>query len=535
MGEAQPTAPRVLGRYALYDTIASGGMATVHVGRMLGPVGFARTVAIKRLHPQFAGDPEFVAMFLDEARLVARISHPNVVPTLDVVATDGELFLVMEYVRGESLAKLMRAAARANAPIPSQIVATIMVGVLQGLHAAHEAKNEQGAALGIVHRDVTPQNILVGVDGVARVLDFGVAKATGRAQTTKNGQLKGKLSYMAPEQLQGKVTRSTDIYAASVVMWEALAGRRLFAGDNEGHIFSQVREGCKLPPSFHYPPVPPALDAAVMRGLSLEPGDRFATAHDMARAIEDAGPLVAASKIGEWVELIARETLGRRTSRVSHIELESYASLTPPSISETSEILQVPAVPAFRPPPQFGRQSDEISVHFDEIIAPTQLSSASPTPRASEAPARRRLALPIGIAAALVVTGVALGLVARRGAVAHADPSAGAAAIVTSSAVATEPQPTAAATAPATGVAAMPSPEVPGAEPALAASPFAAAASPARAPTDPAAAARRSQPAPQASVAKTASPTSAKPPAPNCSTPWYFDSRGVRVFKKECL
>jgi eukaryotic-like serine/threonine-protein kinase len=152
-------------------------MASVHLGRLLGHAGFARTVAIKRLHPQYAEDPEFVAMLLDEARLVARIRHPNVVPTLDVAATDGELFLVMEYVQGESLSALIRTCAARGEPIDPAIATTILVGV---------------------HRDVSPQNVLVGVDGVARVLDFGIAKAAGRVQTTKEGQLKGKVAYMRP-------------------------------------------------------------------------------------------------------------------------------------------------------------------------------------------------------------------------------------------------------------------------------------------------------------------------------------------------
>src|ERR1700693_1635729 len=145
-------------------------MATVHFGRLLGPVGFSRTVAIKRLHPQFAKDPEFVAMFLDEARLAARIAHPNVVPTLDVVAQGDELLLVMEYVRGSALSRLLRTLTQRGGGMPPRIVASILAGVLRGLHAAHEAKNEIGEALEIVHRDVSPQNVLVGTDGIPRVL-----------------------------------------------------------------------------------------------------------------------------------------------------------------------------------------------------------------------------------------------------------------------------------------------------------------------------------------------------------------------------
>src|SRR5258708_29137656 len=169
----------VVGRYLLCDEIAAGGMATVHVGRLMGTAGFSRTVAIKRLHAQFAKDPDFVSMFLDEARLAARIRHPNVIGTLDVVALEGELFLVMEYVPGESLARLWRTTFDTGRTIPLPIISAILVGVLDGLHAAHEATDDNGEPLGIVHRDVSPHNILAGTDGIARVLDFGDAKAAG--------------------------------------------------------------------------------------------------------------------------------------------------------------------------------------------------------------------------------------------------------------------------------------------------------------------------------------------------------------------
>ncbi|HEX4514731.1 MAG TPA: serine/threonine-protein kinase, partial [Polyangiaceae bacterium] len=222
-----------LGRYTLFDVIASGGMASVHFGRMIGPAGFARTVAIKRLHPHLAHDAEFATMFLDEARLAARIQHPNVVQTLDVVSHDNELLLVMEYVRGETLSRLLTAARKRKVAIPQRIVSAILIGVLHGLHAAHDAKSEQGMPLEIVHRDVSPQNVLVGADGVVRVVDFGVAKAASRAHSTRDGQIKGKLQYMAPEQLKREgVDRRADVYAVGVMLWECLAARKLFVADD---------------------------------------------------------------------------------------------------------------------------------------------------------------------------------------------------------------------------------------------------------------------------------------------------------------
>ena len=261
------TVPRIVGRYALFDKIASGGMATVHLGRLLGPVGFARIVAVKRLHAQFAEDPEFVSMFLDEARLAARIHHPNVIPIVDVVAQKGELLLVMDYVKGENLARL----SPAGRPLSPVLAAHVIAGVLHGLHAAHEATDERGEPLHIVHRDVSPQNVLVGVDGIARVLDFGVAKAAGRIQTTREGQLKGKIAYMAPEQLRGEATRQTDIYAASVVLWELLTGRRLFAASNELETLGRVIDRNIEPPGQLVPNLPRALEDIVMRGLGASP------------------------------------------------------------------------------------------------------------------------------------------------------------------------------------------------------------------------------------------------------------------------
>jgi serine/threonine protein kinase len=322
--------PRTVGRYVLYGELASGGMATVHFGRLSGPVGFSRTVAIKRLHPQYAKDPEFVTMFLDEARLCGRIRHPNVVPTLDVVATEGEIFIVMEYVAGEALSKLMKTAQQKNIPIPPRVAATIISSVLHGLHSAHQSKDEHGRELGIVHRDVSPQNILVGSDGTSRVLDFGVAKAAGRLQTTRDGQVKGKIAYMPPEQLSGGyVSRQSDIYAASVVLWEALTGRRLFDGETEAIVLVRAIEGKIDPPSTCNQQLDYATDGVVLRGLARDPADRFATARDMALAIEQTIGLASPYEVGEWVETVAAEEIARRARSIAEIESASMDASAP--------------------------------------------------------------------------------------------------------------------------------------------------------------------------------------------------------------
>jgi eukaryotic-like serine/threonine-protein kinase len=295
-------------------------MGTVHFGRLLGEVGFARTVAIKRLHPAIASDPDLAATFIDEARMGARIHHPNVVQMLDVVAVEREIMIVMEYVGGESCARLLARTVNRRPRPPFGVISTIVAGVLHGLHAAHEAKSERGEALELVHRDVSPQNILVGSDGVARVLDFGIAKAKGRLQTTREDVVKGKLGYIAPEQLRfGKVTRQTDIYSVGVVLWEALSCRRLFRGETEESIMEQILLGYIDPPSRHDPRVPDALESIALRALDQDPTKRFGTAREMAMALEKASAPVT-SDVAAWVGSVAADTLREREERVAAIE-----------------------------------------------------------------------------------------------------------------------------------------------------------------------------------------------------------------------
>ena len=320
-----------LGRYALYGEIAAGGMATVHLARLLGPVGFARTVAIKRLHPHLAKDPDFTNMFLEEARLAARVRHPNVVATLDVVSDEGELFLVMEYIAGESLSRLVRKAREAGRPVPPRYVAGLVCGTLDGLHAAHEAKSERGEPLGIVHRDVSPQNVHVGVDGVPRVLDFGIAKATNRVQETRTDQIKGKVAYMSPEQLaKGNIDRRADVYSASVVLWEALTGQRLFKADDVPTLVYAIINDEVRKPSELVDGLPRGLDEIVMRGLSRDANDRYASALEMAEALEKVIAPAPQREIGGWVVETAGDALAWRTELVHRIESATSSSIPPP-------------------------------------------------------------------------------------------------------------------------------------------------------------------------------------------------------------
>jgi len=324
---AGPFSATIGGRYAICGEIASGGMATVHLARQLGAAGFARMVAVKRLHERLSRDPEFVAMFLDEARIVGRIRHPNVVQTIDVVAEERELFIVMEYVHGESLLRLLQMANRKDKVLPPGVAASIMVGALRGLHEAHEAKSETGEPLGVVHRDVSPHNVLVGVDGIARVLDFGVAKASQRIQSTQSGHLKGKLSYMAPEQVTNQpIDRRTDVYAAAVVLWESLTGAKKFYGDSEAAVLNQILLDPPRPPSALNRAVPPELDAVVMKGLAREPGARYADARQMAEALERAVTLASASQVGEVLADICGASISVRQHLISVVEARSSSS-----------------------------------------------------------------------------------------------------------------------------------------------------------------------------------------------------------------
>jgi serine/threonine protein kinase len=330
------------GRYTLFAEIASGGMATVHIGRLVGPGGFARTVAIKKLHPQYARDPDFLSMFLDEARMAARIRHPNVVPTLDVVAEGDELLIVMEFVPGETLSRLMKATRARGERIDPRIACSILANVLHGLHAAHEAQNEFGEPLGIVHRDVSPQNVLVGTDGVARLLDFGVAKAIGRFKETHEAQLKGKLPYMAPEQIQGgNVTRQSDVFAAAIVLWETLTMRRLFDADGQAQVMSKVFSlPIERPSQYATPDMPPELDAITMRGLERDPHKRFSTARDMALALEHAIVQALPSEVGEWVSTTAGDAIAMRAGRVREMESMSAGQREPgPALISTAAFI----------------------------------------------------------------------------------------------------------------------------------------------------------------------------------------------------
>jgi eukaryotic-like serine/threonine-protein kinase len=482
--------PASLGRYVLFDEIASGGMASVHLGRLVGPGGFLRTVAIKRLHPHLAKDPEFVAMFLDEARLAARIRHPNVVPTLDVVAQRGEVLLVMEYVHGESLSRLWRLMRERESCLPLPIVCAVMGNVLSGLHAAHEAMSDQGLPLGIVHRDVSPQNVLVGVDGVARVLDFGVAKAALRYQSTQEGRLKGKLAYMAPEQIElREVDRRSDVFAASTVFWEALTGARLFDTSQPAATIAKIMNPETPAPSSLVSTVPRVLDEIVLRGLERDPARRFASALEMAKALEVSVRGASAREVSEWLEAIAPEAITQRAKRVAEVESGSSGDGAP----LISELLGSRG--------SLALESAEAVTEISVSLAVEALPSAELTTQGGPAHPRRSGKSIAGVALALAT----LLFVAWFGLRRH-------------------PQDQAAAASPSLEApSASSATDLPPVDPAPTSSPSSAFAAPAAsASISPSSHAPRPQHA-------------TRPRSRNCEPNYSVDERGIKHFKPECL
>jgi eukaryotic-like serine/threonine-protein kinase len=501
--------PLVVGRYALYDRVASGGMATVYIGRLAGPVGFSKTVAIKRLHPQFATDAEFVAMFLDEARLAARIQHPNVVSTLDVVTTKGELFLVMEYVRGESVSTLLRRLLAKGERIPERVAAAIASGTLQGLHAAHTATDEAGRALSIVHRDVSPQNILVGIDGTPRVLDFGVAKAQDKIHSTRGGEIKGKLMYMPPEQLEGEsVDATADVYAMGVVLFEMLTGRRMFQKDKgqDGVVIAMImRNEVTLPSSVD--PGLLAWDPIVSCATERDPAKRYPTARQMAQEIERVVGVASSVEVGDFVQRLAGAVLKERSRRIAEIESSSSSLRSPGPEALAAELARAdePSVPAI--PPDGDTLADVRSERSGGSRAAHMLSVPA-EPKGS----RRWRFLVVG-GGALVLGLVAMFALVRRGdtSIRAAEPPAS---VPESPPAAATPSstPTEVATAapPTTGAASSPSPS-----------------------SGPPA----SHPAPVVGAARPAVPASPPKAAakPKCDPPYTVDSAGHMHFRPECL
>jgi serine/threonine protein kinase len=307
-----------IGRYELLIELARGGMAELFLGRLHGAGGFAKLVAIKRILPHLAQDKQFKEMFLNEGRIAANLSHPNVCQVFELDEVEGELFLAMEYLDGVSWDQLVREIAPGNFAMRLSI--GIIAQACEGLHYAHALRDVEGNTISIVHRDVSPQNLFVTVDGVCKVLDFGVSKVMADGPRTRSGVIKGKLPYMAPEQIRGEpLDGRADIFALGVCIWEALTAQRLYDRPSDFMIWKAITEEDVAPITTHWPECPPALDAVVRRALDRDRDKRFATARDFADALRAAAGLLPCSlaEIAEAVKARCGHAILERQRQVA--------------------------------------------------------------------------------------------------------------------------------------------------------------------------------------------------------------------------
>jgi serine/threonine-protein kinase len=354
------------GRYEIIGELAKGGMGTVYLCRRSGEAGFQRLYALKLVHDHLAQDEEVIDMLLDEARIASRIHHAKVVPILDLGSINGRYYLAMDYIEGCSLSQLCRRHPRRR---PPEMIVPLVMDALEGLHAAHTLVDDDDNPLDLVHRDVSPQNLLVGVDGIGRVIDFGIVKAAARRSTTAEGRMKGKISYMSPEQLleDTPVDARSDIFAAGVMLWSALTGMKLFQADSEGATVTNIITKTVPPPSAVGLRPPKCFDAICLRALERNPKRRFQTAEEMSEAlrvaVERNGLRAPRADIAGWVKkTFHKEFAARREAIREHINAppgrKSFASiadvaalpgLTAPTMSRS----MVPDVdPALRPRPR---------------------------------------------------------------------------------------------------------------------------------------------------------------------------------------
>ena len=500
------TPSRVHGPYALYDALqalGSGAAASVHLG-VARDSPSSRPVAIKRLHAGQARQSAAVARLLDEVRLTRNIVHPNVVRTIDFVSDGEEMLAVMEYVHGEPLSRLLADVVYAGAMMPLNVALRIACDVLSGLEAAHHARDAEGQPLMLVHRDVTPENILVGADGVARLMDFGVAKAEGRLHATRDGGIRGKLAYLAPEQVGGDVTARTDLYATGLVIWEMLVGARAIKGENEAELLMAALEPKIEAPSTRRPDLPPTIDVVIARALAKNPDDRYTDAAEQATAFKRAAKVATAAEVSEWVHQFGGERLADRAENVQAMlatDTILFQGGPPPSSgsgSYTHALSHSQKVPLYHP---------------DSEDDPTAVAGAQHLRPSGEAPVDdgdrgHLIGLTVMVAVALTVLG--LGLMWRRHDSAATEAGGGPSVEESASAL--------------PGVAIAPVIAPPIASPI--ASPSMPTISPSSLPAAPTATApeRVRGPIPKA-----------RPATKNCDPPWTLDANGIRRYDPACV
>ncbi|HUQ06042.1 MAG TPA: protein kinase [Kofleriaceae bacterium] len=330
----------MLGRYQVQSHLASGGMAEIYLARAIGLEGFERYVVVKCIKPEHARDDRFVKMFIDEARVSAHLHHQNIAQVYDIGQEGGAYYFAMEYLHGENARDLLHKVAVARGEVPLEHALTIVCGAAAGLHYAHEKRVGEGQHLGIVHRDVSPSNIVVTFDGAVKVVDFGIAKAATRMTETQSGNLKGKIAYMSPEQCRGgALDRRSDVFALGIVLYELTTVTRLFRGASDYMMMNKIVNGEIDRPSARRAGYPPELEAIVMRALANKAEDRFASAAEMRDALVTfaKGAGVPLSTIG--LERYVRDLFGERP--------EPWANT--PTPTPASEPTPMPGPPAYVP------------------------------------------------------------------------------------------------------------------------------------------------------------------------------------------
>ncbi|MDP3504637.1 MAG: serine/threonine-protein kinase [Myxococcales bacterium] len=375
------------GRYQLLKKLATGGMAQIYLARQLGVQGFEKLLVVKRILPHLAENEDFITMFLDEARIAARLNHPNVVQIFDLGQQDDTFYIAMEYIHGEDVRKVWKQAERQGTAIPIPLICRIIIESCSGLDYAHKKADPGGRPLNIVHRDISPQNILVSFEGGVKVVDFGIAKAADQATVTKSGVLKGKYSYMSPEQAQGKqVDARTDVFALGVVLYELLTGARLFKRANDIQTLNAVTE-CKIePPSNVDARLPKDLDAIVMRALAKNRDDRYADAREMQQALEDwvlknklpSGSVHLAAFMQDiYAERLAREAEeGRLAFTESHPDQSQSEQVDKATPNRPTKSLRTPTISKQGPATKSGRKE----------LTRAEVGRSGPISRANELP-----------------------------------------------------------------------------------------------------------------------------------------------------
>lgn len=349
--------PERFGRYLLVERIATGGMAEIFKAKLLGVMGFEKTVVIKRILPFWSERRDFVAMLVDEAKILVHLNHPNIVQVFELGCEEGTYYIAMEYVEGVDLRQMIKRAWSGQEKIPPEIALYVAGESLKGLHYAHERTLKDQGKLGIVHRDISPQNILLGFDGEVKVTDFGIAKALIQTHETQTGVLKGKFAYMSPEQANGEALDGrSDLFSCAIVLYEMLFHQRLFASAHDIHTLDKVRRAEVPWPAEIVSALPPAAVNALKTGLALQAADRFPTAQAFARALQDAG---AAGKsdleayLAKSFQTEIRDRKRRDEEVQQHTEsfLKRQTQVSPVSDEDTVSVAEGETEPAGRVAP----------------------------------------------------------------------------------------------------------------------------------------------------------------------------------------